>query len=110
MLVYGLMVIKILVVMPINGMVIIVLSVGLPMYFLVTKAMVTKVIGMSQSKKKRNVSLKLEWDEYLDTSNQDEMAKYKNKLTHILCTGTSPSSKPMATLLMLWHLIGNSLR
>ena len=50
-----------------------------------------KVVGMSHNEKKHDVALELGCDEYLNTSNQDEMAKYKNKLTHILCTGTSPS-------------------
>ncbi|KAI9486112.1 MAG: chaperonin 10-like protein [Benjaminiella poitrasii] len=54
------------------------------------KAMGAKVVGMSHSDRKREVALELGCDEYLVTSDADQMAKYQRKFTHILCTGTSP--------------------
>lgn len=52
------------------------------------KAMGAKVVGMSHNDKKKDVALELGADEYVVTSDSDALAKYKNKLTHILCTGT----------------------
>lgn len=53
------------------------------------KAMGAKVIGMSHSEKKREVAGELGCDDYIVTSDDEQMAKYKNKMTHILCTGTT---------------------
>jgi D-arabinose 1-dehydrogenase-like Zn-dependent alcohol dehydrogenase len=53
------------------------------------KAMGAKVVGMSHSEKKREVALELGCDDYIVTSDADQMAKYANTMTHILCTGTS---------------------
>ncbi|KAI8365867.1 chaperonin 10-like protein [Choanephora cucurbitarum] len=57
------------------------------------KAMGAKVIGMSHSDKKRDVAKELGCDEYLVTSDPEQMKKYKKQLTHILCTGCSPDFK-----------------
>lgn len=54
------------------------------------KAMGAKVVGMSHNEKKHDVALELGCDDYISTSSQEDMAKYNNTLTHILCTGTSP--------------------
>ncbi|CAO3615940.1 unnamed protein product [Mucor fragilis] len=54
------------------------------------KAMGAKVVGMSHNDKKREVAKELGCDDYINTNNQEDMAKYNNTLTHILCTGTSP--------------------
>ncbi|KAI9486096.1 MAG: chaperonin 10-like protein [Benjaminiella poitrasii] len=54
------------------------------------KAMGAKVVGMSHSDRKREVALELGCDDYIVTSNADDMARYKYEMTHILCTGTSP--------------------
>ncbi|KAL0136471.1 chaperonin 10-like protein [Mucor lusitanicus] len=54
------------------------------------KAMGAKVVGMSHNDKKREVAKELGCDDYINTSNEEDMAKYNNTLTHILCTGTSP--------------------
>ncbi|KAI7903691.1 uncharacterized protein BX663DRAFT_507308 [Cokeromyces recurvatus] len=54
------------------------------------KAMGAKVIGMSHSDRKREVALELGCDDYIITSDSEAMAKYQHKMTHILCTGTSP--------------------
>jgi D-arabinose 1-dehydrogenase-like Zn-dependent alcohol dehydrogenase len=52
------------------------------------KAFGAKVIGMSHNEKKHDVALELGCDEYLNTNDKEQMAKYKNQLTHILCTGS----------------------
>ncbi|KAG2195001.1 hypothetical protein INT46_009759 [Mucor plumbeus] len=54
------------------------------------KAMGAKVVGMSHNEKKHDVALELGCDDYINTGSQEDMAKYNNTLTHILCTGTSP--------------------
>lgn len=60
---------------------------------LFAKAMGAKVIGMSQSEKKKDVALELGCDEYLNYNDEEQMAKYKNQLTHILVTGSGPDFK-----------------
>lgn len=54
------------------------------------KAMGATVIGMSHSDRKKEVALELGCDEFLVTSDEQQMKAYGGKLTHILCTGTSP--------------------
>lgn len=54
------------------------------------KAMGATVVGMSHNDKKRDVALELGCDDYIATSDEKQMAKYQRKMTHILCTGTSP--------------------
>ncbi|KAI8991063.1 chaperonin 10-like protein [Mycotypha africana] len=54
------------------------------------KAMGAKVIGMSHSDKKRDVALELGCDDYIVTSDKEDRKRYFKKMTHILCTGTSP--------------------
>jgi D-arabinose 1-dehydrogenase-like Zn-dependent alcohol dehydrogenase len=51
------------------------------------KAMGAKVIGISHNDKKREIAKELGCHEYLDTSDQEAMASYRKKMTHILCTG-----------------------
>jgi D-arabinose 1-dehydrogenase-like Zn-dependent alcohol dehydrogenase len=48
------------------------------------------VVGISHSDKKREVAKELGCDDYINSSDDESMAKYFKKLTHILCTGTSP--------------------
>lgn len=55
------------------------------------KAMGAKVIGISSSESKRDIAKELGCDDYINASNADSMAQYKNSLTHILCTGASPN-------------------
>ncbi|KAI8879292.1 GroES-like protein [Backusella circina FSU 941] len=52
------------------------------------KALGAKVVAMSHNDKKRDVALELGADEYINTSDDSQMEKYKKSLTHILCTGT----------------------
>ncbi|KAI8877573.1 GroES-like protein [Backusella circina FSU 941] len=52
------------------------------------KALGAKVVGMSHNEKKHDVALQLGCDEYLNTNDEEQMGKYKNQLTHILCTGS----------------------
>ncbi|KAL9548602.1 hypothetical protein PS6_006532 [Mucor atramentarius] len=56
---------------------------------LFAKAMGAKVIGMSHSDAKAEVAKELGCDDFIVTSSDESMAKYKKQLTHILCTGTS---------------------
>ncbi|CAO3639615.1 unnamed protein product [Mucor fragilis] len=57
---------------------------------LFAKAMGAKVIAMSHSDAKAEVAKELGCDDFIVTSSEESMAKYKKQLTHILCTGTSP--------------------
>jgi D-arabinose 1-dehydrogenase-like Zn-dependent alcohol dehydrogenase len=57
---------------------------------LFAKAMGAKVIGMSQSDKKKEVALELGCDEYINYNDPAQMAKYERQLTHILATGSGP--------------------
>jgi D-arabinose 1-dehydrogenase-like Zn-dependent alcohol dehydrogenase len=45
------------------------------------------VVGMSHNDKKKDVAKELGCDGFINTSDEASMNKYKNKLTHILCTG-----------------------
>ncbi|GAN08231.1 NADP-dependent alcohol dehydrogenase [Mucor ambiguus] len=56
---------------------------------LFAKAMGAKVIGMSHSDAKAEVAKELGCDDFIVTSSDESMAKYKKQLTHIVCTGTS---------------------
>lgn len=56
---------------------------------LFAKAMGAKVVALSAGDRKREVALELGCDDYLNTKNPDDFARFKNKFTHILCTGTS---------------------
>ncbi|KAI8646360.1 chaperonin 10-like protein [Parasitella parasitica] len=56
---------------------------------LFAKAMGAKVVGMSHNDNKIEIARDLGCDDYINTSNDESMAKYKKQLTHILCTGTS---------------------
>jgi D-arabinose 1-dehydrogenase-like Zn-dependent alcohol dehydrogenase len=51
------------------------------------KALGAKVVVMSHSDKKRDIALELGADEYINTSDEDQMKKNKRTLTHLLCTG-----------------------
>lgn len=57
------------------------------------KAMGAKVVAMSHSDRKKDVAHELGADEFLVTADKDALASYKNKFTHILCTGTSSDFK-----------------
>ncbi|CEG64287.1 hypothetical protein RMATCC62417_01287 [Rhizopus microsporus] len=57
------------------------------------KALGATVIALSSSNRKRDVALELGCDDYVVTSNEEEMAKYANKLTHIICTGVGEDFK-----------------
>jgi alcohol dehydrogenase (NADP+) len=57
------------------------------------KAMGAKVIGMSHNDKKKDIALELGADDFIVTSDQESMNKYKQELSHILCTGTSSDFK-----------------
>ncbi|KAI8883220.1 NAD(P)-binding protein, partial [Backusella circina FSU 941] len=52
------------------------------------KALGAKVVAMSHNDRKRDVALELGADEYLNTSDDSQMEKYRKSFTHILCTGT----------------------
>lgn len=52
------------------------------------KAMGAKVVGLSHNDKKRQVALELGCDDYIVTEDDSQLASYKKKFTHILCTGT----------------------
>lgn len=52
-----------------------------------------QVIGMSHNDKKKEVAKELGCDDYIVTSDEEDMKRYKCKLTHILCTGTSNDFK-----------------
>ncbi|KAG1459264.1 hypothetical protein G6F46_007401 [Rhizopus delemar] len=54
---------------------------------LFAKAMGATVIGLFSSDRKREAALELGCDDYVVTKNAEAMAKYTNKLTHIICTG-----------------------
>jgi D-arabinose 1-dehydrogenase-like Zn-dependent alcohol dehydrogenase len=54
------------------------------------KAMGATVVGMSHNDKKKEVAFELGCDDYIVTSDEQQMEKYAGKMTHILCTGTSP--------------------
>ncbi|CAO3628130.1 unnamed protein product [Mucor hiemalis] len=57
---------------------------------LFAKAMGATVIGLSSGSRKRDAALELGCDDYLNTSDEADMKKFENKLTHILLTGTTP--------------------
>lgn len=57
------------------------------------KAMGARVIGMSHSDKKKEVAKELGADDFVVTSSEEDMARYKSELTHILCTGTGQDFK-----------------
>lgn len=57
------------------------------------KAMGARVIGMSHNDKKRDVAKELGCDDYIVTSDENDMKRYKNEMSHILCTGTSSDFK-----------------
>ncbi|CEG73001.1 hypothetical protein RMATCC62417_08467 [Rhizopus microsporus] len=57
------------------------------------KALGANVIALSSSNRKREDAIKLGCDDYVVTSNDEEMAKYANKLTHIICTGVGEDFK-----------------
>jgi D-arabinose 1-dehydrogenase-like Zn-dependent alcohol dehydrogenase len=48
------------------------------------------VIGISSGNRKYDVAKELGCDDYINTSDEASMAKFNNKLTHILLTGTTP--------------------
>lgn len=54
-----------------------------------SKALGAKVVGISQSDRKRDVAFELGCDDYINDIDEESMAKYNTGLTHILCTGTS---------------------
>lgn len=54
---------------------------------LFAKAMGATVIGISHNDKKKETAKELGCDDFIDSSNESDMAKYRKKLTHILCTG-----------------------
>lgn len=57
------------------------------------KAMGATVVGMSHNDKKREVATELGADDYIVTSDADDLARYKGKFSHILCTGTGQDFK-----------------
>jgi alcohol dehydrogenase (NADP+) len=42
---------------------------------------------MSHNDNKKEIAKQLGCDDFINTSDEASMAQYKNKLTHILCTG-----------------------
>jgi D-arabinose 1-dehydrogenase-like Zn-dependent alcohol dehydrogenase len=60
---------------------------------LFAKALGASVVAISHSEIKREVALELGADEYINSSDQDQLAKGKKTLTHILCTGCSSDFK-----------------
>lgn len=63
-----------------------------------------KVIGMSHNDKKKEVAKELGCDDYINTNNEADMAKYKKKLTHILCTGNGRDFKCMLSCILYMSL------
>lgn len=57
------------------------------------KAMGATVVGMSHNDKKREVAAELGADDYIVTSDASDLARYKAKFSHILCTGTGQDFK-----------------
>lgn len=57
------------------------------------KAMGATVVAMSHNDKKRQVATELGADDYIVTSDANDLARYKAKFSHILCTGTSQDFK-----------------
>lgn len=57
------------------------------------KAMGAKVVAMSHSDKKKEVAKELGADDFISTSDAEDMKKYKSELSHILCTGTGNDFK-----------------
>jgi D-arabinose 1-dehydrogenase-like Zn-dependent alcohol dehydrogenase len=53
------------------------------------KALGARVVAMSHSDLKHDVALELGADEYINTSDDEQMNKYYKAFTHILCTGMS---------------------
>ncbi|KAI8883181.1 GroES-like protein [Backusella circina FSU 941] len=60
---------------------------------LFAKALGASVVAMSHSETKREVALELGADKYINTSDEDQLAKGNKTLTHILCTGCSSDFK-----------------
>lgn len=56
------------------------------------------VIGISYNDNKKEVSKQLGCDDYINTSSETDLAKYKKKLTHILCTGSGKDFKCKLTV------------
>jgi D-arabinose 1-dehydrogenase-like Zn-dependent alcohol dehydrogenase len=52
------------------------------------KALGARVVAMSHNENKHEVALELGADEYLNTTDDAQMEKYRKSFTHILCTGT----------------------
>ncbi|KAI8884767.1 GroES-like protein [Backusella circina FSU 941] len=51
------------------------------------KALGSRVVVMSHNDKKRELAFELGADEYINTSDEEQMKKNKRTLTHLLCTG-----------------------
>lgn len=60
---------------------------------LFAKALGARVVVLSHSEDKRQVALELGADEFVNTTNSEEMNKLKFSLTHILCTGMGKDFK-----------------
>lgn len=57
---------------------------------LFAKAMGATIVGISTSDDKRDVAMKLGCDDYINSRDEASMARFNNRLTHILLTETSP--------------------
>ncbi|KAG2234682.1 chaperonin 10-like protein [Thamnidium elegans] len=73
---------------------------------LFAKAMGATVVGMSHNDNKKEISKQLGCDDFINTHNESDLARYRKKLTHILCTGTSNDFQ-WGTFFNLLHVNGN---
>lgn len=51
------------------------------------------VVGMSHNDNKKETAKELGCDDFINTHNESDLARYRKKLTHILCTGTGKDFK-----------------
>ncbi|KAI9265502.1 chaperonin 10-like protein [Helicostylum pulchrum] len=73
---------------------------------LFAKAMGATVIGLSHNDNKKETAKELGCDDYINTHNEFDLARYRKKFTHILCTGTG-SDFQWSTYYNLLHINGH---
>ncbi|KAI8058869.1 chaperonin 10-like protein [Thamnidium elegans] len=73
---------------------------------LFAKAMGAKVVGMSHRDSKKEAAMELGCDDFINAHNESDLARYRKKFTHILCTGTGKNFK-WSTFFDLLHVDGH---
>lgn len=52
-----------------------------------------KVVGISSKDSKKEAAMELGCDDFINANNAEDLARYRKKFTHILCTGTGKDFK-----------------